>query len=142
LKDGDNLEDSEKRKQLTESGDDDNFNMLDTFDGVRYYDIITPYTNYRQKDGILTAFVIVVLTNVRPVNNEDFELVYTLQYMNTGNTYFLKEKELRKDRLSIDETKYYFFSNKDPDIESIKLHITEISGEVMMQGYLEDPREF
>lgn len=58
--------------------------------------------------------------------------MYTLQYINVGKSYFLKEKQLKKDRISIDEIKYYTFINNDPDVKSIKIHSTEISGSIIM----------
>jgi len=68
------------------------------------------------------------------------KILYTLQYINLGDTYFLKEKELKKDRVSIDQIKYYTFVNNDKDVKQIKIRSVEISGEILMVGYKEDPR--
>lgn len=68
------------------------------------------------------------------------KILYTLQYINLGDTYFLKEKELKRDRVSIDQIKYYTFVNNDKDVKQIKIRSVEISGEILMVGYKEDPR--
>lgn len=44
--------------------------------------------------------------------------------------------------MSIDQVKYYTFVNNDKDVKSIKIHSIEISGEILMMGYKEDPRLF
>jgi hypothetical protein len=42
--------------------------------------------------------------------------------------------------VSIGQIKYYKFVNNDPDVKRIKVHSTEISGQVVMTGYNQDPR--
>ena len=78
------------------------------------------------------------MTVTNPSTEE--KILYTLQYINLGDTYFLKEKELKRDRVSIDQIKYYTFVNNDKDVKQIKIRSVEISGEILMVGYKEDPR--
>jgi len=104
--------------------------------GVRYFDIEVSYSDFVKKDELYHAYIIIVLINPKP----DEEILYTLQYINLGETYFLKEKELKRDRLSIDQIKYYTFVNNDKDVKSVKIHSIEISGEILMVGYRQDPR--
>jgi hypothetical protein len=71
-----------------------------------------------QENDTYHVYIIMTLTN--PSAEE--KILYTLQYINLGNTYFLKEKELKRDRLSIDQIKYYTFVNNDKDVKTIKIH--------------------
>lgn len=43
---------------------------------------------------------------------------------------------MKKDRIAIDEAKYYTFTNTNKDVQEIRVHIMEISGRVFMEGYL------
>lgn len=62
--------------------------------------------------------------------------MYTIQYIKTGKNIYLKEGEVKKDRIAIDEAKYYTFTNTNKDVQEIRVHIMEISGRVFMEGYL------
>lgn len=48
--------------------------------------------------------------------------------------------EVQKDRVSIDEDRYYLFTNRQSDIKEVRVHLMEISGRVKIQGFYEDPR--
>ena len=74
-------------------------------------------------------------------NPESSQLLYTLQYINYGKSIYLKEGESKTDRVSIDQSKYYVFTNTNKDIKDVRVHVVEISGRVFMEGYLEDPRK-
>lgn len=75
------------------------------------------------------------------VNNPaDQERLYTIRYKNVGHNVYLKEMDIQKDRISIDEQRYYLFTNRQSDNKEIRAHLMEISGRVKIEGFYEDPR--
>lgn len=66
--------------------------------------------------------------------------MYTIQYINSGKSVHLREGEVRTDRISLDESRYYSFTNTNEDVKEIRAHLMEISGRVVMAGFWKDPR--
>ena len=50
-------------------------------------------------------------------NTNSDQLLYTLQYINYGKSIYLKEGESKTDRVAIDESKYYSFTNTNKEIK-------------------------
>ena len=73
-------------------------------------------------------------------NKGENEQLYTIRFSNVGHNTYLKEKELQTDRIEIDQSKYYLFTNRHADVTEIRIHLVEISGRVKIEGYYGDPR--
>ena len=73
-------------------------------------------------------------------DNNDKQSSYEIQYKNKDRIYLLKEGELTKDRVFINEKRHYKLSVHDPDATEVRFHCTRISGEAFFIGSVVDPR--
>ncbi len=77
---------------------------------------------------------------VENINTEGKTSSYEIQYKNKDRIYLLKEGELIKDRVFINEKRHYKLSLPDNDATEVRIHCTRISGEAFFIGSFEDPR--
>ena len=55
--------------------------------------------------------------------------------------HILQEKKEVTDRIEMNEVKLYKYSNKDDDVNEIRVHVTMISGLIEFKGSFVDPRK-
>lgn len=106
-------------------------------DGVAIYKFKVAASQFKKTGNDSLVFIMTILVQ----NTLDTEALYTIQYINYGKNVYLKEGDLKKDRISIDQKKYYLFTNTNEDVEEIRVHKMEISGKIFLSGYREDPRK-
>jgi hypothetical protein len=70
------------------------------------------FTEVKDQKNIKKYILMLIIENT----NSD-QLLYTLQYINYGKSIYLKEGESKTDRVAIDESKYYSFTNTNKEIK-------------------------
>jgi hypothetical protein len=106
-------------------------------DGVQVFKFSIPASKFTKIANETKKYILTILLE----NKESEEHLYTIQYINTGKSVHLKEGDARTDRVAIDESRYYAFTNTNKDVKEIRIHVMEISGRVFMEGFWSDPRK-
>jgi hypothetical protein len=65
---------------------------------------------------------------------------YSISYINHIYVHTLKENIPLRHRLVLGEQKYYTVRKLGPDVKSVTVRLTEISGTTLIKGYRADPR--
>ena len=93
----------------------------------RYWFEITwlDYVKKTDKDKTQVIYQLIVLIEN---DNNNKTSSYEIQYKNKDRIYLLKEGELTKDRVFINEKRHYKLSVPDADATEVRIHCTRISG--------------
>ncbi len=67
-------------------------------DGVQIYQFNIPASKFTKVDNDVKKYILTILIE----NKDKEEQLYTIQYINTGNNIYLKEGQVRTDRVAVE----------------------------------------
>ena len=85
------------------------------------------------------GYLIIVLKNDnnKPKTNPSLIMI---EYKHGADVELIREGRPIQEIVSFGDVRYYKFVNSEPEVNSIKFHLTEISGDVEIEGLRTDPR--